>query len=1756
MNIKAKPKQHRAKRAQFVNVRVITNPFEPLTSAVTEKWTWKKRKTLDMYLSGVLVHEHVVSVNGAIVEQGNFAKVLLRPNDYVVLCPILRGGGGFKSVFRMVALLAVAVAAPYAGAALAGTALGTAAAAAIGVSVTTMGSMIAAGIMVAGSFLVNALLPPPSASRQPVSSLANSTSYGYDGAKNTSNEGVATPLCYGAFQMAGNVIAVSTQDDGNNQILYMLLNAGEGPVAGIDTVQINGRNIAEYSNASYQVRLGYPQQGVMDWFSTNSNTINWGFQVSDIDWQTVTTKNKIQQFTIDFVCPNGLYYVNPNSAQMQDLAVGLLIQYRRVGTTEWTPLMAPETVAHTVYVSPAIDTGNAAPTGSEQYGYTASTSAWSVPAEATVIAGLNIRDPSNPNGPIDAGTIAQVNAQLSNLVGQAGSNWPVGGYGEIAVNVRAVAATSECSIVDNSRSAVRRQFTSPQLDFDYYEVQFKQDRGFSTYTLDHSGNWVGVGSRQTTDGNSMDTCVMSDLVETTFDGVSYINTALVGIRIQMNAQLSSIPSVTYRNNGKLVRVYSRNDGALQVTYAPSSNPAWILFDMATNARYGAGLADSRLDFQSVMDWAAYCDANKLTWNGIIDQQMTFWDAAQMVLRCGHAQMVAVGTTYRFVLEAPSDPVMMFGMGNIVQDTFKQTWLPLSDRANDMDITYFDATDYYKAKTVKVQDGEALLSGQNLRNSAITMYGVTDIQKAYLEGAFQLNLNRYITQTVEFQAPIEAIACTVGDVILVQHDQPAWAFSGRVDAGSTNQSVVLDRPVTMDGMSDYSLLLLSNAVSRGTFQMQNINGNFVGIRGGMILTTPMKRLQSNGVDRAVTAIVSDGVYVDSIDGLVNGASCEFFDTDVIEQMDVEAVSADGLTVTLSKPLSFVPAQFTNYMFGTTEKVTNPFRVKAITLGTSDFTRKITAVEYVEAVYDLSKYADQAGQLVVPTIDPSQALIGPVVSLTVYEETYVSGSQILSDVVANWSTPLAGVYAGADVYVSTNGGPLNLYQTVKSDTRCVISNTHRGDKLSVFVVAYDVYGKRASTSLSPTQAYTVVGQISAITVGGVTGADFYWSGRDCKITWNYNSVTGSFEFGSETAGADQGTRDPQFKDYRVQVFDRTGTILRRTEYTQDPTYTYTFDKNFADGPERYIQFQIAQRDVFNNIGKPAVLDAYNAPPTLQAVNTTSDYQSITVAYTHSDDPDFAGAVVWLSDTSPVQMVAANLVYDGPDSAILLSNLMFDHDYYLKIAPYDVFGETELIPSAEIHVHTPFLDVNAIAAGVLGADLLQQDLQSRIDLVDGTGAGSVSQRIQDAITTESAARTVAESALTASITNEQQARQTATDSLATSITQVSSRVDSNASAIQSEQQARSDADSSLGSRIDTVVATSASNTAAITTEQTARTTADSALGTRIDTLAATVGSNTGAIQTEQTARADADSALGQRIDSVLAAVGNNSASIASEQQARANGDSANAASITQLSTTVSGNTATIQQQATSINGLSAQYTVKIDNNGFVAGYGLASTTVNGTPTSEFAVRSDKFSVQLPGYAGVYPFTIGAVNGVPQTIISSALIGDASISSAKIGTAQVNTANITDAAITAAKIGFAQIQTAHIGQAQIDTLRIGANAVSTMASWSGGGISPVYTASGGPCLIIVDTLQITQALSQFYPTGLAIAIDGGHVKEVSLLQKSGTDQPWSSYGVALWQGVLSPGNHTIQCFSLYGGGSDWVQTKSGSITVFEAKR
>lgn len=174
--------------------------------------------------------------------------------------------------------------------------------------------------------------------------------------------------------------------------------------------------------------------------------------------------------------------------------------------------------------------------------------------------------------------------------------------------------------------------------------------------------------------------------------------------------------------------------------------------------------------------------------------------------------------------------------------------------------------------------------------------------------------------------------------------------------------------------------------------------------------------------------------------------------------------------------------------------------------------------------------------------------------------------------------------------------------------------------------------------------------------------------------------------------------------------------------------------------------------------------------------------------------------------------------------------------------------------------------------------------------------------------------------------------------------------------DRQARIDGDSALQTTLDLIGAKSPDRLAFELNEATLQVNDPDnpgekfSLAERFTQLVALYDDNSAAIQSEASARV---------------------AAIQAEQSARAAGDAANAQLITTLQTQVDGNTASVETAAESIDGLEAQYTVKVDVNGHVAGFGLASTARDGEPFSEFIVSADRFAVARPGGSSV-PFIV----------------------------------------------------------------------------------------------------------------------------------------------------------------------------------------
>lgn len=179
-------------------------------------------------------------------------------------------------------------------------------------------------------------------------------------------------------------------------------------------------------------------------------------------------------------------------------------------------------------------------------------------------------------------------------------------------------------------------------------------------------------------------------------------------------------------------------------------------------------------------------------------------------------------------------------------------------------------------------------------------------------------------------------------------------------------------------------------------------------------------------------------------------------------------------------------------------------------------------------------------------------------------------------------------------------------------------------------------------------------------------------------------------------------------------------------------------------------------------------------------------------------------------------------------------------------------------------------------------------------------------------------------------------------------------------------------------------------------------------LSSLSSRIGSAESAITSEQTTRANADNALSTKIDTQMSAVNKSIAAVQTEVKTATTNTSALSTKVDSLNTTLGSVSTAVQTEATARqtadNDMYAKYSVKIDQNGYVSGYGLMSTANNSTPMSEFIVRADRFAIGSPSGTGISPQIPFVAITTPQTVGGKYLRPGVYIKDGFIGRLQVD--------------------------------------------------------------------------------------------------------------------------------------------------------
>lgn len=354
------------------------------------------------------------------------------------------------------------------------------------------------------------------------------------------------------------------------------------------------------------------------------------------------------------------------------------------------------------------------------------------------------------------------------------------------------------TISAKTASPVRKAFTKHGLAPARYEVQ-----------VTCTGK-SGSGNRH------MNEVYWTQLSHIIYDDFARPGRALLGIKALATDQLSGgAPSVSWIQ--KRLNVWVWNPNGNSYVQKPANNPAWAAYDLVHRCKYlmnvssrklefiVAGVPAQRMDYQAFSDWADFCTRKNLEVNIIIEKAEDLWSTLRDIEAAGRGKVMMRGTRYSAICDAPSPPVQLFTVGNIKKDSFSEEFLAVKDRANAIEVSFVNRDKNYEKDVFMVYSEDWDNDGAVHNPTQISLPGVTSYEQAWREGWYRLRLNKYLLRTVSFETDVDAIACQVGDVILVQHDIPLWGYGGRV-LSATADTITLDQPVTLLAGTNYAVTI--------------------------------------------------------------------------------------------------------------------------------------------------------------------------------------------------------------------------------------------------------------------------------------------------------------------------------------------------------------------------------------------------------------------------------------------------------------------------------------------------------------------------------------------------------------------------------------------------------------------------------------------------------------------------------------------------------------------------------------------------------------------------------------------------------------------------------------------------------------------------------------------------------------------------------------------------------------------------------------
>lgn len=779
----------------------------------------------------------VFLVNGAVCEDWEYQTIA---GDEIRIAVVPEGGGGGKKILSFLAVIAIGFFAPQIAAAIGPQ---------MGITSSLGLKVLAAGISMVGSMLVQALIPPPSVANNFGNQARESQTFGISPSSNYPQPYGTVPVLYGKFLMSP-MLCTSPDVDTTGKITRITecFTFGIGYVEARD-VKIGGQPIENILNADDQIFNVYPYtKGEELKYATRNVAIDQpGLGLKHGTPTIVVTKTNTDHAIVSINFPRGLVKFNQSNGNREQTSITMAMRYRVInpnGTRgQWFPIFAAGYKGAQSVSNKNLTVWTSLPWVIKTTEIAIRNYTWSELVYVTLL--VNGRRlfakfvSQNEARSYASGTPITLSSGERYRVTGTG----LGSYTHYTNSGLAYPMTSfQCQKEEDNSGTTLVQVQvnhttaepwslSISLDFPepaQYEIEARRYTSESTNQYLYNATEIGLvkSYQHSPPLNLKRHHTLAELAITANDRV--------------NGIVTDLSAVAYRHIFDIDATGWIMDGADRASPIFSENPALIALDIITNPdANNRPLLDSQIDFAAFNRLKNICDQiittnvngkteshHRYTFNGLIDVEMTVKEAVNTVLGNARSQLI----------------INSAGQYSVMHDEEKtvprQLFTPTNYKNFSGSMSYFDAPhalkiSYVNDVTYTPTDVYVYAPGYNASNATkiedLRTFGMTHYAEVVRYGYYMMAQARYRAETFTIEVSADNLVCQRGDLVLVTSDV---AMTGGVSARIQDVSggtITLDRDMVVPANAQYTVRTINGDIKTANVLSQ--------VAGNQITITP-------------------------------------------------------------------------------------------------------------------------------------------------------------------------------------------------------------------------------------------------------------------------------------------------------------------------------------------------------------------------------------------------------------------------------------------------------------------------------------------------------------------------------------------------------------------------------------------------------------------------------------------------------------------------------------------------------------------------------------------------------------------------------------------------------------------------------------------------------------------------------------------------------------------------------------------------------